>query len=114
MENSLILCNYTTKHLYDLDKVYVTICSKCLLDKYKNDNESNLIYCVSRINDFSTDCYVNYNNNMQYRLFDDLFVAITKTPITKTSKEVLCKEQKLDIIINLDIANYYKIIICIY
>lgn len=51
---------------------------------------------------------------MQYRLFDDLFVAITKTPITKTSKEVLCKEQKLDIIINLDIANYYKIIICIY
>lgn len=114
MGDSLILCNCITKHLYGLDKVYVTICSKHLLDEYKNNNESNLIYCVSNINDFPTDCYVNYNNNMIYRLFDDIFVAITKTPITKTSKEVLCKEQKLDIIINLDIANYYKIIICIY
>lgn len=113
MEISLILCNCTTKHLYGLDKVYVTICSKCLLDKYKNDNESNLIYCVSRINDFSTDCYVNYNNNIQYRLFDDLFVAITKTPIANQSKEILCKERKLDVLINFNLGNFYEIIICI-
>ena len=113
MEISLILCNCTTKHLYGLDKVYVTICSKCLLDKYKNDNGPNLIYCVSRINDFSTDCYVNYNANTYYCLYEDCFVAITKTPITNQSNEILCKERKLDVLINFNLANFYEIIICI-
>lgn len=113
MENSLILCNCTIKHLYGLNKVYVTICSKCLLDKYKNDNEPNLIYCVSRINDIPTYCYINYNTNMHYRLSEDCFIAITKTPISIASKEILCKERKLDVLINFHLVDFYEIIICI-
>lgn len=113
MEDYLILCNCITKRLYGLDKVYVTFCSDYFLDKYKDDNKSNLIYCISNINNISTYCYINYNANTHYRLYEDRFVAITKTPMTNQSKEILCKERKLDVLINFNLGNFYEIMICI-
>lgn len=113
MEYSLILCNCITKRLYNLDKVYVTFCSDYSLDKYKDDNKLNLIYCISNINNITTYCYINYNTNTHYCLYEDCFVAITKVPITNQSNEILCKERKLDVLINFNLANFYEIIICI-
>ena len=113
MEYSLILCNCITKRLYGLDKVYVTFCSDYSLDKYKDDNKLNLIYCISNINNITTYCYINYNTNTHYCLYVDCFVAITKAPITNQSNEILCKERKLYVLINFNLANFYEIIICI-